>query len=173
MKWRSISVITLVLAVAALAGWWSQPSLQAADSGPQTPVAKVPVPAAALPPIQTFTGRVVTVDHFVTQGVPAVNAKHAGKGLLAFLGPETPIAVVVEDTSMVSRIMPGHTVYVITFDPKDGQTKAAYDAVHKLLWKEVSVSGRVYTREGLKALVVVGVHDIPVNTGTQTLSQKH
>lgn len=127
---------------------------------------------ADMPEAQTVTGHVVDLHHYLTTG--ELHAPATDKNILDVFAPEAPIALVVDDKTLADKLVPGKKAYLLMFNGNEENGRSVYSDARKLLGQAVAVTGRVYERDGLTAISIIGVHSVPdaqADTGEHEDSQ--
>lgn len=65
-----------------------------------------------------------------------------------------PIALLVTESGVIEKLVPGRTLHLIMFDPADDASKDAYRQARELSDQQVSVTGKHFDRDGVSAISI-------------------
>lgn len=139
--------LTIVLVMAGLlgvGGWLLTSDVQAEDTErAETPAEKVEA--------QMWTGKIVSVHHHLVYGEKAdASAKDKPEAVAA----GQPIALLVEESGVIEKVVPGRTLHLIMFDQSDDASRDAYNQARDLFNQNVAVTGKLFDRDGLSAISI-------------------
>lgn len=159
-KW--LMAVTLVAALALAGGLGSSTfAQQQSDPGAQDRAAVQPGADAPAdnPDVQpeTFHGRIVDVRAYLIGAESSeADAGLERKELWSNGDTEHPIALVSE-RGFLGQMLAGKRVHLIIFDSQQPEAKEAYEKARTLIDQHVQLTGKVYDRDGLRAVSVQSV----------------
>jgi hypothetical protein len=107
--------------------------------------------------VETLQGRIVDVRAFLTGAQDAdMDAGLERQELWSNGDAEQPIALVSE-RGFIGQMFQGHRVHLLIHNPERPEAKEAYDKARSLIGQHVQLTGKVYDRDGLKAVSVQAV----------------